>query len=229
MRKTGTKLQPRPRRVLIILTGILAVAVTLATISRSETVAAFTDNVWAGAGFSTGSFGIESSLTNVPEDFDSHSDSPLVLNFDTPITLTPGQTSYAGFYVRRTPGTTEYADVTVSGPTGAGIPPAILWSSYLTFVAKVSPVATTGTTCSADMNQNPAWQPLYNAGTLAIPQPANDAKFTLGESSAEFQAGEPYMVCFEFALNANVVSDAPQANGESVHPTWTFTAKPRQP
>lgn len=227
MTEPGTLRRLRSRRIALAAAGIGAAVIAAGTVvAPTETIAAFTDNVWASAGFGAGSFGVESSSA-WDGDYKNHSESPLVLNFDTPITLTPGEVAYAGFYIKRTSGTDDYADVTVSGPVSEPDIEKALWSSHLTFLAKAAPAPSADTVCDANIHDvSSEWEPLYNSGSFASPQqPAPDAGFRLGEGSTEFTDGEPYMVCFEFTLDPNVVTAAPEANGESVNPTWTFTAE----
>lgn len=230
MTEPGLLRRLRSRRVALAAGGGGAAVMAAATVmAPTETIASFADNMWAGARFNVGSFGIESSLIDEDHDYANNSESPLVLNFDVPITLTPGEVSYSGFYIRRTPGIDDYADVTVSGPTGESESSTALWNDHLTFVAKFAPVAGTGTDCDDDIHENPAWEPLYNRGTFDNPQPVPNAIFTLGEGWTGFRDGEPYMVCFEFTLDEDVVTEAPDVNGESVNPTWTFTAESQTP
>lgn len=229
MTESGSTRRLRSHRVALAAAGTGAAIIAAATVmATTQTIAGFADSVWAGAGFSAGSFGIESSL-NQGGPYENHSGSPLTLNFGTPITLAPGEVSYAGLYIRRAPGVDDYADVTVSGPTGESESSTALWNDHLTFVAKFAPVAGTGADCDAEINENPYWEPLYNSSAFGNPVPEPGGTFTLGESVPGLPAGEPYMVCFEFTLDEDVVTEAPEANGESVHPTWTFTAESRQP
>lgn len=230
MTEPGFLRRLRSRRAALTTVGAGAALIAAATVlAPTETIASFADNVWAGAQFNAGSFGIESSLTQ-DGSYENHSDSPLTLNFGTPITLAPGEVSHAGFYIKRTSGTEDYADVTVSGPAGESDSSTALWGEHLTFVAKVAPAPSSDTACDADIhNENSDWVPLYNSTTFAAAQPVQGASFRLGEGSTEFTEGEPYMVCFEFSLSADVVTEAPETNGHSVSPMWTFTAESRTP
>lgn len=225
MTESGAFRRVRSRRVAVATAGTgAALIIATAVLVPTETIAAFADNVFAGAGFSTGTFGIESSL-NKNDGYTNHSDSPLSLTVDTPISLAPGDVAYSGLFIRRSSDTNELARVTVSNPVDAGGSSTELWNEHLTFVAKAAGAVGT-TQCDNSMNENlDHWDFLFDSGTFAAPERVNDASFTLGQSISGFPAGEPYIVCFEFTLDPDVVTAAPEANGQSVNPTWTFTAE----
>lgn len=130
MTESGFPRRLRSRRVALAAAGTGAAVIAAATVALpTETVASFADNVWAGAGFSAGSFEIESSET-YDGDYSSHgANSPLVLegspdiftvSYSTPITLTPGGVSYAPVYLRTSPETANPATVTLEPPQQRG-------------------------------------------------------------------------------------------------------------
>lgn len=231
MTEPGSTRRLRSRRVALTAAGTgAAVVAAVAIWVPTDTIASFADNVWAGAGFGTGTFGIESSLEQTGT-YANHSEGePLVLNFGTPISLMPGETTYEAVYLRRSERdpTDDYAVVSVSGPTGAEQSWDSLWDDHITFAAAVTPAVTTAS-CDGDSidSDDPNWIDLYESGTLAGPARVDGATFTLGEPVLpQLPAGEPYMVCFEFALSEDVDSGA---NGQSVYPVWTFTAESQEP
>lgn len=234
---TGFHRRFRSRRVAVAAAGVSAVVVATAVIATpTETIAAFTDDVWAGAGFSASKFGVEISLINSDEEYGDHPEGdPLILKeeatgggftFDPPVKLIPGEVTYAGFYIRRTPGTEDHAKITMSPPSQGTGTSATLWSGYLTYSAHYAPLAGAGTTKCENMDLTPrpqGWRDLHATTTFAN-APGFNPTFTVGEGITTADDGDPLLVCFRFELDSGIVTLAPSANGESVYPTWTFTA-----
>lgn len=230
MTEPGSTRRLRSRRVALTAAGTgAAVVAAVAIWVPTDTIASFADNVWAGAGFGTGTFGIESSLERTGT-YANHSEGePLVFNFGTPISLMPGETTYEAVYLRRTEGepTDDYAVVSVTGPVGAEQSWDSLWDEHITFRAKAAPAAGTTSCNSGSMSgNNPFWTELYRSGTLDSPA-VQDSTFTIGPQIDRYPSftGDPHIVCFEFTLSEDVDSDS---NGRSVYPVWTFTAESQQ-
>lgn len=219
----------RNRKIALTVVGAVTLAVTIAAASANETVAGFTDRLWTESTFSSGNFGIESSLT-YEGGYSSHPDEASALEFGPSISLTPGETSYAGFYIKRTSGTDDYAQVRVTDISKGSGTSDLLWENdHLRFVAKYAPAAMAAPEprCGPVMHEdvNHVWQFLYTSTTFHGAPSEPNATFTLGEPVDGVTAGEPYIVCFEFTLDAAVATNTPQANGQSVKPVWNFTAE----
>lgn len=231
----------RSRRVALASAG-LGAALVAAPITQgsTETIAAFTDSVFASAGFSAGKFGVQTSLTNIDSDYSDHSGNPLVLHeegedgftFTPPIAVSPGGISYAGFYIRRTPETEDLADVTISLPARDDNSSETLWNNYLTYSVHYAPAAEAGEARCSHIDSAPGpsgWQDLVASRSFGNSTPLSNGTFTLGELATESADGDPLIVCFRFALDSSIVTGSPSANGQSVYPTWTFTSESRQP
>lgn len=232
MTQPSTSNRLRSHRIKLAAAGMGLTLVASAVVATpTETIAAFTDNVWAGSWFiGTSTFGIESSL-KYGEDYTSHPDDSSALEFGPSISLLPGQTEYAGLFIKRAPNTNDHALVHVSGPTQGTGTSNLLWESpHLSFLAKYAPAATTGAEnasdrCGPDIHTNPAFEDLYTSGTFPSPNPDTNASFTLGEPVGGLPNGEPYIVCFEFTLDDDVVTGPAAVNGQTIRPIWSFNAE----
>lgn len=231
MTENGFLRRLKSRRVALVAAGAGAAVIVAATVAvPTGTVASFVDEVWAGEGFSAGTFsGIESSQSRTGTYVKTSESGPLQLT--TPISLVPGETAYAAVYLQRTDRepTDPHAVVSISGPTGADESWDSLWNTHITFRAKAAPA--TGTT-SCDRSSSEYWTELYESSKLATPQRSvdaegNDTTFTLGQlfEGSSFYTGDPYIVCFGFTLSENADSGS---NGKSVYPVWTFTAESQE-
>ena len=209
----------RTRRAFLASAGVGAVAVAAVVAGPTETVAGFTDSIFAGGGLSASSFGIQSSAVFDDSGFDDHSDPPVAM-VTTPVTVAPGGTSYAPVYLRTTTGTGLAATVSMSQPA-PGSSNSTLWNTYIQYRAKAI-AADSGTTCNAALLNAGGGTHIVNAGTTLAATPPSLPSFDL-----QAKGGDKVMVCFEFTLLSDVVTGAPSANGQSVTPTWTFTAEPQ--
>lgn len=220
--------------------GVGAAAIAIGTLAApTETLASFADNVWAGGQFSTGKFGLQTSLTangpfsDGPKDL-MGSTTPGTVSFSTPIALAPGATSYAPVYLRTSEGTTTNATVGIS--TAAQRPGmtsnSALWGTtspiapgFITYAARAVPVPnhTSPPQCGSGVFSTPTSTWLFGNGTN---NPSNVALSTASTATQTFPlsaaATSTYMVCFRFAL-ASSVTGTTSANGASVYPVWTFT------
>lgn len=199
--------------------GAVAVVVVAAVAAPTETVAGFTDSIFAGGGLSASSFGVQSSAVFDDSGFDDHVDDPVAM-VTTPVTVAPGGTSYAAVYLRTNPGTDQAARVSMSQPE-IGSSNSDLWNTYIEYHAKAV-AADSGTTCDTALFDAGVGTQIVNSGTTLAGTPPSLPTFDLGANG-----GVKVMVCFEFALLSSVVTGAPSANGQSVNPTWTFTAEPQ--
>ena len=241
MIRNGTPRLARSTRVILAGLGAGAAAVALTSVAEpTETLAAFADDVLVGAGFSTGRFGLETSLTGADGTFGDGtrnlvgSTAPGTVAFSTPISLGPGGTSYAPVYLRTSPDTTGNALVSISSAakrSGGDFPTNdALWGAtstpakpgFITYSARALP-ATASTTCNADVWNDAGATQLFAPGSaLSAPAP----KVTLELAAA---GGSTVMVCLRFSLDAHVATAAPSGtNGAAVHPVWTFTGTEKQ-
>lgn len=229
------------RRVALAAAGVGAVVVAAATIATpTETVAAFADNVWAGAGFTAGGFSIRSaesfngtyqqkSVTN-PQIL-TGSANPGTIPFTTPINLAPGTASYAAVFLQTTPGTTKNATVSVQAPfkRSSQDPPVTpdpqyptdenLWNTHLTFGARAM-LASSSSTCNESVFTSQQGVLLFSNGTKFTASAASANSFTLAAA-----AGNQFMVCFRFHLATSVTSST-NSNGKSIYPVWIFNGTP---
>lgn len=207
----------RTRRAFLASAGVGAVAVGAVVAGPTETVAGFTDSIFAGGRLSASSFGIQSSAVFDDSGFDDHTDAPVAM-VPTPVAVAPGGTSYAPVYLRTTPGSSLAATVSMS-QLGQGAFHAALWNTYIQYRA-MAVTAQSGTTCNAALFTAGGGTQIVNAGTTLAGTPSSLPTFDLDANGSE-----KVLVCFEFHLLPGVVTGAPSANGQSVTPTWTFTAE----
>lgn len=233
----------RIRRVALAAGGVGAALVAVfSAIGPTETTASFADDVWSKAGFTaatSSSFKLQSSLTAERNYSDNGAGSPLELpggptgvTFSTPISLTPGATSFAPVYLRTSQASAKGATVGIStAAKRSGVTSnSDLWGTtttagYITYAARAVPVPIPSSppTCGSSVFSPPSGTWLFGAGTnnasnVALSTAATPAQtFTLNSAGSS-----TYMVCFRFTL-ASGVTATPAANGASVYPVWTFT------
>lgn len=205
------------RRALLATAGVGAVVVATTVAAPTETIAAFRDDVFAGAGFSAGAFGIQSSAVFDDSGFGDHVENPVAM-VTTPVTLAPGGTSYAHVYLRTIPNSEFDATVSLAKPKNESAGGEALWDTHIMYRA-IAVSADSSTTCNRDLLAGPGGTPIVNPASTLGGTPSGLPAFRLPA------LGGKTMACFEFTLDPSVVTEAPEANGRSVTPTWTFTAE----
>lgn len=218
------------RRVIAGLAGTAVLAGTALAVLPEETVAAFTDNVWAGAGGFEAAmfgFGVEGSLNGSTWGDHSTMESamelegstaPGTVQFATPISLYPGRTSYAPLWLR-TATESGAAEVSMTAAQRQPTPSshATLWDNYVTYSVRA---IASSVSCGPTVFSETQGTELVVSSTLKSGTPAT--AFTLPAG-----AEDPVQMCFSFTLSNDVINGDSSANGQAVYPYWTFTGTPQ--
>ncbi|WP_271799293.1 hypothetical protein [Dietzia maris] len=180
------------------------------------TLATWSEDIWVVSSFTTTPVNLESSREPTGA-FDDHESGNALEMFSAPLSLIPGQTKYAHFYLRTA--SDSMAATVVMGsagnapsPTG---PETGLWNTYIKYGAR----AVDGDpACSDAFDSTPLGTVLAPSGSgLAF---APSQAFGLQAASAN-----TIKVCFEFALLSTAVTANPSVNGKSITPAWAFTGE----
>lgn len=212
MKNSGSIATPRARLVMVAAAGGLALVIGSATISQIDTVAAFTDSARAGGTFNLGdTIDIEAS-TEFSGEYSDHDSPDGALKFAPSVSLLPGETTYAGYYLRTT-GISTAANVGMSPVTNVPESANGLWTHYVTYSAR-STTVTGAATCDAAMFTGPATM-------NPVPLNASDPTDVAVDFGLAAESGSVEFVCFQFTLDANVIGDS-SLNGQTASPIWTF-------
>ena len=220
---SGSPSRPRARRAAVAAAGGLGLVLALAGVSQTETVAAFASSVWAGGTFNVAEVVDLESSPELNGTFADHDGENALEMFSTPLSLVPGQTKYAQFYIRTS---SLSIDSTVSMSTAsnaptAGTPESALWGTYIRYGARAVE-ANADPDCSTAFGASPQGTLLVQSGSGLGSVPA--ASFDLlatGDNTIK--------VCFEFSLRDSAVTASPSVNGASIEPMWTFTGEAPTP
>ena len=195
---TATPRRPFARKTRAILAGSLVLGVGVAV-----TLASWNDSEFAAAGFSGGSFNLQSSTTGdtTAADWkDNVAATPAQLAFAVgPQTLSPNTTVYAPFAVKLAAGTTNKADIAITSAGATGIGDHLTYTIVKTD-AWGCDATTTGTTVALSDN--------VKASTVA-------KAFSIAA------ADKPVYLCVA------VTADATLAQNTSGTVTWEFAATSR--
>lgn len=211
--------QPPPRRAALAAAGGLGLVLALAGVSQTETVAAFADSVWAGGTFNVAEIVDLESSRELAQEFADHDSENALEMFSTPLSLVPGQTEYAHFYIRTTDNSAA-ATVSMSSANNApssGTPGSALWATYIKYGARAVD-ASADPACSAVFGANPL-------GTVLVPSEAGLGTTPTVPFDLPAVGENTIKVCFEFSLLNSAVTANPSVNGATVEPTWTFTGE----
>lgn len=200
------------RKVLAVLAGGLVLGVGAAV-----TLAAWNDSEFATGTFTAGSFNLEGSTTgDIDANYGFHnvdrSETAATLVFDLPAdtvgNMTPGDTVYAGFWVRLAAGTTTGASLIADGTTADAA--ATSNSGNLSYaIYQLAP----GATCDAASATGTA---VATGATLDAQTGAT--AMTLMQGANATTAGTAVQLCF-------AVTAAPTLEqGLATTATWKFTA-----
>lgn len=194
---TASPRRPFARKTRAILAGSLVLGVGVAV-----TLASWNDSEFAAAGFSGGSFNLQSSTTGglAAGDWkDNGAASPAQLAFTVgPQTLSPNTTIYAPFAVKLAAGTTNKADIAITSAGATGI------GDHLTYTI----VKTDAWGCDAT---------IAAAGTTVAPS-ANVKASSVAKAFSIDAADAPVYLCVA------VTSDATLAQKSTGTVTWSFAA-----
>lgn len=220
---SGSPSRPRARRAAVAAAGGLGLVLALAGVSQTETVAAFADSVWAGGTFNVAEVVDLESSPELNGTFADHDSENALELFSTPLSLVPGQTKYAHFYIR-TSGLSTAATVSMSSATNApaaSAPEIALWATYIKYGA-LAVDANADPDCGTAFSANPQGTVLVQSGSgLGSAPSATFDLLATGENTIR--------VCFEFSLLGSAVTASPSVNGASIEPTWTFTGEALTP
>lgn len=198
------------RKVLAVLAGGLVLGVGVAAV-----LAAWNDSEFATGTFTAGTFNLEGSSTG-NANFSDHNvddgDTAATLAFTLPTgvvdSMAPGDSVYAGFWVRLAAGTTTGADLVADGTTADAA--ASSNSEHLSYaIYQLAP----GATCNA---ASATGTPIATGATLDAQ--TGTTTVTLLEGADATTAGTAVQLCFAVAADANL------EQGLATTATWTFTA-----
>lgn len=210
--------RPRPPRGAIAAAGGLGLVLALAGVSQTETVAAFADSVWAGGTFNvTETVDLESSRERT-QNYADHDNENALEVFSAPLSLFPGQTKYAHFYIRTT-NSSAAATVLMSHADNAPTPgtaASSLWATYIKYGARAVG-ASADPACSAAFGSN--------SGTVLVPSGAGLGATPTLPFDLQAAGESTIKVCFEFTLLNSAISANPSVNGAKVEPIWAFTGE----
>lgn len=200
------------RKTLAVLAGGLVLGVGVAV-----TLAAWNDSEFATGTFTAGSFDLQGSTTgDVDASYSDHNvdagGTAATLAFTLPTgvvdDMSPGDSVYAGFWVRLAPGTTTGATLVADGT--AADPAASSNSENLSYeVYELAP----GATCDA---ASATGTPVATGATLDAQ--TGVTPMTLAEGADPATAGTALQLCFEVTAAAGL------EQGLATTATWSFTA-----
>ncbi|WP_334150161.1 SipW-dependent-type signal peptide-containing protein [Microbacterium sp.] len=200
------------RKVLAVLAGGLVLGVGVAA-----TLAAWNDSEFATGTFTSGSFNLQGSTAgDVAASYSDHNvdtgGTAATLAFTLPAGLvgnmSPGDSVYAGFWVRLAAGTTTGANLVANGTTADAA--ATSNSGHLSYqVYQLAP----GATCNA---ASAIGTPVATGATLDAQTGVTTVALTKGADAAT--AGTAVQLCFK------VTGDATLKQGTATTATWKFTA-----
>ncbi|WEK60631.1 MAG: SipW-dependent-type signal peptide-containing protein [Candidatus Microbacterium colombiense] len=201
------------RKVLAVLAGGLVLGVGAAAV-----LAAWNDSEFATGTFTAGSFNLQGSVAgDVDANYSDHNvdtgGTAATLAFTLPTGLvgnmSPGDSVYAGFWVRLAPGTTTGANLVANGTTASAA--ATTNSDHLGYaVYQLAP----GATCNAASATGTA---IATGVTLDV-QAATPSTVALTKGATAAVAGTAVQLCFK------VTADATLEQGTAATATWKFTA-----
>jgi len=198
------------RKVLAVLAGGLVLGVGVAV-----TLAAWNDSEFATGTFTAGTFNLEGSSTgnaNYSDHNVDDGDTAATLAFTLPTgvvdSMSPGDSVYAGFWVRLAAGTTTGADLVADGTTADAAVSSN--SEYLSYsIYQLAP----GATCNA---ASATGTPIATGATLDAQTGATTVALLEGADATT--AGAAVQLCFA------VTADAALEQGLATTATWKFTA-----
>ncbi|MFJ2553576.1 SipW-dependent-type signal peptide-containing protein [Microbacterium sp. NPDC087591] len=198
------------RKVLAVLAGGLVLGVGVAAV-----LAAWNDSEFATGTFTAGTFNLEGSSTgnaNYSDHNVDDGDTAATLAFTLPTgvvdSMAPGDSVYAGFWVRLAAGTTTGADLVADGTTADAA--ASSNSEHLSYaIYQLAP----GATCNA---ASATGTPIATGATLDAQ--TGTTTVTLLEGADATTAGTAVQLCFAVSADANL------EQGLATTATWTFTA-----
>lgn len=199
----------RRRRARALLAGGLVLGVGAAV-----TLAAWNDSEFATGTFTAGTYNLQGSTNGT--DFTDHATAATAapIAFTAPFdNLSPDDVVYAPFWLRLAPGTTEGADLTLTGldstdSGGATNSAALAWAVYELPAAD----ATCGAAAVAGLT------PLASAATLADLASPTSGTVALAAGTPATDAGATELLCFQVTAGADL------AQGGITTATWQFTA-----
>ena len=198
------------RKVLAVLAGGLVLGVGVAAV-----LAAWNDSEFATGTFTAGTFNLEgSSEGDVDANYSDHetAGSAATLSFSLPTgvvdSMAPGDSVYAGFWVRLAAGTTTGADLLADGTTADAA--AGSNSEYLSYaVYQLAP----GAICN---EASATGTPIATGATLDVQTGATTVALLEGVNAST--AGTAVQLCFA------VTADPDLEQGLATTATWKFTA-----
>lgn len=205
----------KSRKVKALLAGGLVLGVGAAV-----TLAAWTDQEWAGSTFDAGSFNIQGTVdpSLTEETWDDHATSGDAAAIDFKLqaaNLTPGDT-VAGAFALRTDASTTYAATTellTASATGAGDASNLTYGIFT--VADFASCTPTATAADAGATS------IVSAGSgfNAAPTGPNNIELAAGTTDT---AGAPVVLCFQVTAKTTL------EEGQSNDVTWNFEATSKQ-
>jgi len=201
---TSTRRRTIRRRVLAVLSGGLVLGV-----GAAWTLAAWTDNEYAGGTITSGTFGVEGSTNGSAFSEHASSGAAATLVFTSPASaMYPGAETYTAFWVRTVSsslGGTVKLSATASSMTGTGL------QNVLTYGVKV---LASGTTCNAAN---------YTSGTTVAVADGTALVTTLTSSAVTLAAAQatPVQFCFKLVMSATADNTT---QGKTAIPVWQFAA-----
>lgn len=197
------------RKVLAILAGGLVLGVGTAV-----TLAAWNDSEFANGTFTAGAFNLQgSSAGDVDASYSDHNvdkgDTAATLAFSVPVSnLAPGDSVYAGYWVRLAAGTTTAATLSANGVTADAA--ASSNSDHLSYsIYQLAP----GATCNA---ASATGTPIATGATLDAQTGVTPVALTQGANATT--AGTAVQLCFKVTADANLEPSL------ATNASWKFTA-----
>lgn len=198
------------RKVLAVLAGGLVLGVGVAAV-----LAAWNDSEFATGTFTAGTFDLEGSSTgnaNYSDHNVDDGDTAATLAFSLPAgvvdSMSPGDSVYAGFWVRLAAGTTTGADLVADGTTADAASSSN--SEHLSYsIYQLAP----GATCNA---ASATGTPIATGATLDAQ--TGTTTVALLEGADASTAGAAVQLCFAVTADANL------EQGLATTATWKFTA-----
>lgn len=203
--------------------ALLAGGVVLG-IGAVGTMAAWSGDAWVSATFSLADVVDIQSGAELTGTFEDHDSQNALEMFSSPLSLIPGQTDHAHFFIQTTSVST--AATVLMAPAGdtpaPGTSESALWTSFIEYQTRVVDAAE-HSDCSADVfDATPQGEVLVPAGSGLDYTPTQT--FDLlprGDSTM--------MVCFQFTLRSSAATADPSVNGTTIEPVWTFTGETPSP
>ncbi|MCK2037658.1 SipW-dependent-type signal peptide-containing protein [Microbacterium sp. SSW1-49] len=198
------------RKALAVLAGGLVLGVGVVAV-----LAAWNDSEFAAGTFTAGTFNLEGSSTgnaNYSDHNVDDGDTAATLAFTLPTgvvdSMSPGDSVYAGFWVRLAAGTTTGADLVAAGTEADAA--ASSNSDHLSYaIYQLAP----GATCNA---ASATGTPIATGATLDAQ--TGTTTVTLLEGADATTAGAAVQLCFAVTADANL------EQGLTTTATWEFTA-----